>query len=122
MKETVRDVVGGFVTGVKSGVSKTPMKAGLEIDLSPRTESKIDEIQENVRLLQEKTAKDIHTILSDVVQTVTCDIQTMVQDTTETLQRVSDETVEKIDNRWYITQVLIVVGMVGNALAMLITM
>ena len=122
VKETVRDVVGGFVTGVKSGVAKTPMKAGLEIDLSARTESKIDEVIANVGLLQEKTANDLRSIFTDVVQEVTRDLETMVQATTEKIERISDTTVEKIDHRWYITQVLIVAGMVGNALAMLIVM
>ena len=122
MKETVRDVVGGFVTGVKSGVSKTPMRAGLEIELSARTEAKIDEVVANVGLLQEKTANDLRSIFSDVLQEVTRDVDSMVQTTGERLEKISDDTIEKIDRRWYITQVLIVAGMVGNALAILIAM
>ena len=33
MKETVRDVVGGFMSGVKTGVSKSPSMT-FEVDLS----------------------------------------------------------------------------------------
>ena len=122
MKETVRDVVGGFVTGVKSGVSTTPMRAGLEVELSARTEAKIDEVVANVGLLQEKTAIDLRSIFTDVVQEVTRDLEAMVRTTTERVEKISDGTIEKIDRRWYITQVLIVAGMVGNALAILISM
>ena len=122
MKETVRDVVGGFVTGVKSGVTKSPLKAGLEIDLSANTNAKIDEVVANVGLLQEKTADDLRSIFTDVVEGVTRDTKIMVQDLSETIEQISDRTVEKIDHRWYITQVLIGTGMVGNALAILIAM
>jgi ribosome recycling factor len=122
MKETVRDVVGGFVTGVKSGVSNTPMRAGLEIDLSPTTNAKIDEIILNVSLLQEKTTDELRSILGDVVEQLARDVKSMSADTSEKLAKVADEVTEKIDYRWKITQVLIIAGMVGNALAILIAM
>jgi hypothetical protein len=36
------------------------------------------------------------------------------------VKEISDNAVEKIDRRWYITQVLLGIGLVGNAIAMLV--
>ncbi len=36
------------------------------------------------------------------------------------VKEMTDKAVEKIDRRWYITQVLLGVGLVGNAIAMML--
>jgi hypothetical protein len=38
----------------------------------------------------------------------------------EEVKQMTKETVDKIDRRWYITQVLIAVGLIGNALTLLL--
>jgi hypothetical protein len=38
----------------------------------------------------------------------------------EEVKQITKETVDKIDRRWYITQVLIAVGLLGNALTLLL--
>jgi len=38
----------------------------------------------------------------------------------EEVKQMTKETVDKIDRRWYITQVLIAVGLLGNALTLLL--
>ena len=62
MKKAVNDVVGGFVSGLKTGVTgSSAMK--FEVDLSTKTNKKIDEIVANVNFLQEKTVKDTEKII-----------------------------------------------------------
>ena len=97
MKKAVNDVVGGFVSGIKSGVTgSSAMK--FEVDLSTKTNKKIDEIVANVNFLQGKTIKD-------------------TDKTNESLEKVS----EKVDHRWKITQWLLATGMIGNAAILLLT-
>lgn len=51
--------------------------------------------------------------LSDTVDKKIDDIRAEVKEITK-------EAIDKIDRRWYITQVLIALGLVGNAIAMLV--
>ena len=41
-------------------------------------------------------------------------------DNREEVKEITKEAIDKIDRRWYITQVLIALGLVGNAIAIVI--
>lgn len=43
-----------------------------------------------------------------------------IDDIREEVKEITKEAIDKIDRRWYITQVLIALGLVGNAIAMLV--
>ena len=117
MKETVRDVVGGFMSGVKTGVSKSPSMK-FEVDLSTKTNKKVDEIIDNVGLLQQKTVDDVQTILKVFTEELKISGIQLGQQLSHTVDEVS----KKVDYRWKITQWLLGVGMVGNALILLISL
>lgn len=117
MKETVRDVVGGFMSGVKTGVSKSPSMT-FEVDLSTKTNKKVDEIIDNVGLLQQKTVDDVQTILKIFTEELKISGIQLGQQLSHTVDEVS----KKVDHRWKITQWLLGVGMVGNALILLLSL
>ena len=116
MKKTVNDVVGGFVSGIKSGVTgSSAMK--FEVDLSTKTNKKIDEIVANVNFLQGKTIKDTEKIVQGFSENLKDVVVELIDKTNESLEKVSD----KVDHRWKITQWLLAIGMVGNAVILLVT-
>ena len=116
MKKTVNDVVGGFVSGIKSGVTgSSAMK--FEVDLSTKTNKKIDEIVANVNFLQGKTIKDTEKIVQGFTENLKDVVVELIDKTNESLEKVS----EKVDHRWKITQWLLAIGMVGNAVILLLT-
>jgi len=43
-----------------------------------------------------------------------------IDDIREELKAITKDAVDKIDRRWYITQVLLGLGLIGNAIAMLL--
>tara|TARA_Y100000004_G_scaffold92134_1_gene103230 strand:+ start:218 stop:430 length:213 start_codon:yes stop_codon:yes gene_type:complete len=43
-----------------------------------------------------------------------------IDDIRAEVKEITKEAIDKIDRRWYITQVLIALGLVGNAIAMLV--
>ena len=43
-----------------------------------------------------------------------------IDDIREEVKEITKEAIDKIDRRWYITQVLIALGLVGNAIAILV--
>lgn len=43
-----------------------------------------------------------------------------IDDIRAEVKEITKEAIDKIDRRWYITQVLIALGLVGNAIAMVI--
>ena len=43
-----------------------------------------------------------------------------IDDIREEVKAITKDAVDKIDRRWYITQVLLGIGLVGNAIAMLL--
>ncbi len=43
-----------------------------------------------------------------------------IDDIREEVKEITKEAIDKIDRRWYITQVLIALGLVGNAIAIVI--
>lgn len=43
-----------------------------------------------------------------------------IDDIREEVKAITKDAVDKIDRRWYITQVLLGMGLVGNAIAMLL--
>ena len=43
-----------------------------------------------------------------------------IDDIRAELKEITKEAIDKIDRRWYITQVLIALGLVGNAIAIVI--
>lgn len=43
-----------------------------------------------------------------------------IDDIREEVKALTKDAVDKIDRRWYITQVLLGIGLVGNAIAMLL--
>ena len=43
-----------------------------------------------------------------------------IDDIRAEVKEITKEAIDKIDRRWYITQVLIGLGLVGNAIAMLV--
>jgi hypothetical protein len=118
--EKISEVVSAFTKGVKSGVSKTPLNMGpmnLTVDLGDSTEDKIDEVVENVRLMQVGLSNDFTTC----VEKVTRDMKTTSQDIIKEVLVKTEEMADRIDDRWRLTQILIMVGMAGNALALLLT-
>ena len=116
MKKAVNDVVGGFVSGLKTGVtSSSAMK--FEVDLSKKTNKKIDEIVANVNLLQEKTIEDTQKIVKGFSKDLKDVVVELIDNTNESLEKVS----EKVDHRWKITQWLLATGMIGNAAILLLT-
>lgn len=116
MKKAVNDVVGGFVSGLKTGVtSSSAMK--FEVDLSTKTNKKIDEIVANVNFLQGKTIKDTQKIVEGFSENLKDVVVELIDKTNESLEKVS----EKVDHRWKITQWLLAIGMVGNAVILLVT-
>jgi len=115
-KKTVNNVVGGFVSGLKTGVtSSSAMK--FEVDLSKKTNKKIDEIVANVNFLQGKTIKDTEKIVQGFSKDLKDVVVELIDKTNESLEKVS----EKVDRRWKITQWLLATGMIGNAAILLIT-
>ena len=117
MKETVRDVVGGFMSGVKTGVSKSPSMT-FEVDLSTKTNKKVDEIVENVSLLQQKTVDD----LQDTLKIFAEELKISGIQLSKTLSYTVEEVSKKVDYRWKITQWLLGIGMVGNAVILLLSL
>ena len=117
MKETVRDVVGGFMSGVKTGVSKSPSMK-FEVDLSTKTNQKVDEIIENVSLLQQKTVDD----LQDTLKIFAEELKISGIQLSQTLSYTVEEVSKKVDYRWKITQWLLGIGMFGNALILLLSL
>ena len=116
MKKAVNDVVGGFVSGLKTGVTgSSAMK--FEVDLSTKTNKKIDEIVANVNLLQAKTIKDTEKIIEGFSENLKDVVVELIDKTNESLEKVSD----KVDYRWKITQWLLATGMIGNAAILLLT-
>ena len=123
MKKAVNDVVGGFVSGIKSGVT-SKAQAGLrtsvmkfEVDLSKKTDKKIDTIVANVNLLQAKTIKDTEKIVEGFSENLKDVVVELIDKTNESLEKVS----EKVDHRWKITQWLLATGMIGNAVILILT-
>jgi len=116
MKKTVNDVVGGFVSGIKSGVTGSPTMK-FEVDLSTKTNKKVDEIVANVNFLQRKTIKDTEKIVQGFSKDLKDVVVELIDKTNESLEKVS----EKVDHRWKITQWLLAIGMVGNAVILLLT-
>ena len=43
-----------------------------------------------------------------------------IDDIRAEVKEITKEAIDKIDRRWYITQVLIALGLVGNAIAILV--
>jgi hypothetical protein len=43
-----------------------------------------------------------------------------IDDIRAEVKEITKEAIDKIDRRWYITQVLIALGLIGNAVAMLV--
>ena len=43
-----------------------------------------------------------------------------IDDIREEVKAITKDAVDKIDRRWYITQVLLGIGLVGNAIAMML--
>ena len=43
-----------------------------------------------------------------------------IDDIREEVKEITKEAIDKIDRRWYITQVLIALGLVGNAIAIVV--
>ena len=43
-----------------------------------------------------------------------------IDDIREEVKEITKEAIDKIDRRWYITQLLLGIGLVGNAIAMLV--
>ena len=117
MKETVRDVVGGFMSE-KIGVSKSPSMT-FEVDLSTKTNKKVDEIIDNVGLLQQKTVDDVQT---SILKVFTEELKISGIQLGQQLSHTVDEVSKKVDHRWKITQWLLGVGMVGNALILLLSL
>jgi flagellar hook-basal body complex protein FliE len=116
MKKAVNDVVGGFVSGLKTGVTgSSAMK--FEVDLSTKTNKKIDEIVANVNFLQEKTVKDTEKIIKGFSKDLKDVVVELIDKTNESLEKVSD----KVDHRWKITQWLLATGMIGNAAILILT-
>ena len=88
-----------------------------EVDLSTKTNKKIDEIVANVNFLQGKTIKDTEKIVQGFSENLKDVVVELIDKTNESLEKVS----EKVDHRWKITQWLLAIGMVGNAVILLLT-
>ena len=48
------------------------------------------------------------------------DVDKKIDDIRAEVKEITKEAIDKIDRRWYITQVLIALGLVGNAIAILV--
>ena len=48
------------------------------------------------------------------------DVDKKIDDIRQEVKEITKEAIDKIDRRWYITQVLLGIGLVGNAIAMLL--
>ena len=48
------------------------------------------------------------------------DVDKKIDDIREEVKEMVNNSMEKIDRRWYITQVLLGIGLIGNAIAMML--